>query len=227
MEPNQAPTQPTIDPVQMPAQPVHPTITRIQPTPESSPESKQAFPRWILIIVAMMIISLIVTGFFAFGDNLFKRNGPAVVQHVPGFVTTPTPTPDPTVSWASYQGTDFAFKYPQNWNPIDNTSVKKGSVKDLNNEIIFTNTSLNPVKSLTLDVYSTSAAQIIARDFQTAQISNTNLGSIVVTKATISSAINSTSIILIPFAKKSVQLSVNTADKEILDQVFSTFGFTR
>lgn len=117
-----------VDQTTSPANPVPPNPpaqTPPAPAPPSQPAQpeiitpKKSFLSGKLLLLIIFILILIPIGWFSY-QILNSKVGPAPIVSKAIPTSAPTPTPDPTASWKTYQGQGFTFKYPDNWFSQDN-----------------------------------------------------------------------------------------------------------
>jgi hypothetical protein len=122
---------------QMPVQPIS------EPVQSPIIEPKKSFPKWPLIIVGVILITVLLTGTYFLGQKLNNKvactteaklcpNGSSVGRAGPKCEfspcpKTPTPTPDPTANWKTYTGADFTIKYPADYSVIPSSYVSSSN----------------------------------------------------------------------------------------------------
>jgi hypothetical protein len=119
MEPNLAPTQPIVFPVQSTTEPIQASAEQnFEPT-------KKSLPKWPLIIVGIILILVLVGGAYFLGQkSALTTQAPKTAQNSQiSHQATSTPTPDPTAGWKTFSNQYYSFKYPPNWEININTGV--------------------------------------------------------------------------------------------------------
>ena len=103
--------------------PQAPTAKQNAPLVQVAPQDSNVLKpksKLFLIIIGLVLFLLIagsMVGYFIFknrNSNLAKKSVPVPTQAV-----VLTPTPDPTASWKTYNENGVSFKYPEDWNVID------------------------------------------------------------------------------------------------------------
>ena len=85
-------------------------------TPPTS-ESQKSFSKGIIIAVVVLVL-VIISG----ASYLLLQNQAKKTQVNTAVIASPTPTPDPTASWKTYEGSDFLIKYPAEFSAGDSGS---------------------------------------------------------------------------------------------------------
>lgn len=96
--------------------------------PLPTPSPKQSFPRsttFLLVVLGLLVIALSVFVGTQIGNKqtssqhaevILPTTSPTqIVVNPTALPTTVTPTPNPTVNWKTYTGTEYTFRYPQDW----------------------------------------------------------------------------------------------------------------
>jgi len=99
-----------------------------QSVDESQPQTLtqvRSSKRWVIPgLIILVILSLSLTGYFAYQNFQIKKEQPNLAQITPTPTTeTPSPTTDPTINWKTYNNDlyKFSFKYPSRWSEIPPT----------------------------------------------------------------------------------------------------------
>lgn len=102
-------SQPVFQPTQSAAPEIQPIVS---PIPEQPSQPKPKLSKWI-IAVAVILFLVIVGSVSAFVLN--KNSASKPQPNAETIVASPTPTPDPIANWKTYTGNGFSIKYPASW----------------------------------------------------------------------------------------------------------------